>query len=663
MIELKGISRFFEGEAGVRVEALRDVTLRISGGEFVCITGPSGAGKSTLMNILGCLDRPSSGSYRLAGRAVQSMGADGHALLRRRIFGFVFQSYNLVESATAQENVELPGSYAGLSRRARQKRAKALLAQLDLVDRAGHLPSELSGGEQQRVAIARALMNGGHVILADEPTGALDRKSGEEVLKALEGLAATGHTVVMISHNPEVAARANRHIELLDGRVIGDTDSGPSRGRRPEEVIPTTSKGQALLSRAAAPVRESWSALRINLTHGARLRTALLIGVILTAVCSGTVVLSIGEGTYNETIRTANHMGLDTIRVAPKEWKPTLAGEPDASSSGPRDFLPLTQADARAIRDQISNVRAVSPYILVMPLMARRSEVARPLQVLGFVDLGTKLGRGPLGYRLEAGEYITREDDDNLARVAVLESNIRNRLFPPETDPLGQEIFIEDIAFRVKGIYQPRLLPGKMFVAGVKAHIPFKTATALLTSRNEIDEIYVFVEDPARLFETVSAIRDIGIRRRGGDTLHIGHTGGVVQEAKKVRAQLWLVLGTIAGCVLLAGNFSVMNIMLLSVRARHREIGIRMAVGARRSDILRQFLGEAIVISVVGAVIGVLCAVVGIWALQRLDVAIEASLLFFALPIICALGFGALFGIMPAHRAAQLDPVAALASD
>ena len=663
MIELNGISRSFEGEDGVRVEALHDVSLRIAEGEFVCITGSSGAGKSTLMNILGCLDRPSSGSYRVAGREVRTMSANGLAWLRRRIFGFVFQSYNLLDSATARDNVELPGLYAGLSRSARKELAKSLLAQLDLADRADHFPSELSGGEQQRVGIARALMNGGRVILADEPTGALDRENGEQVLKALEQLAAAGHTVVMISHNPEVAARAHRRIRLRDGMVVEDTGPHPRRASRSDEPIPVASKGKAVLSRIGGVVHDSWSAFRVNLALGAKLRTAMLIVAILTAVCSGTVVLSIAEGTYRETITTANTMGLDTIRVAPADWQPTMAGEPGTSSSDPRNFLPLTQADARAIRDQIPNVRAVSPNIVLVPLMARRSEAAITIKVIGFVDLGTKPGRGPLGYRLEAGEYISRGDDDNLERVAVLEADVRKRLFPPEIDPLGQEILIEDIAFRVKGLYQQQQIPGKIFVAGTGVHIPFKTAAALLTSRNEIDRIYVYVHDPERLFETVSAIRDLGIRRRGADTLIIGHMGGRIQEAEKARAQLWLVLGTIAGCVLLAGNFSVMHIMLLSVRARRREIGIRMAVGARRSDILRQFFGEAIVLSVVGAAVGALCALFGIWTLQRFDVATEASFLFFALPIVCALVVGGLFCIVPARRAAQLDPVAALGAD
>ncbi len=663
MIELNGISRSFEGAAGVQVKALRDISLRIAEGELVCITGPSGSGKTTLMNILGCLDRPSSGAYRIAGREVRTMSADGLAWLRRRLFGFVFQSYNLLGSATARENVELPGLYAGLSRRVRKKRADSFLAQLGLADRAGHLPGELSGGEQQRVAIARSLMNGGRVILADEPTGGLDRENGEQVLQALERLAAAGRTVLIISHNPKIAARASRCIELRNGRVIGDTGRRLTRTRSPEEAIPPARKGQAMLSRVLGVVGAGWNAFRAGLTRGARLRAALLIAAILTAVCWGAVVMSIGEGTYREMIETANTMGLDTIQVMPADWRPAPTGEYGTSSNGPRNFLPLTQADARAIRDQIPNVRDVSPYVMLIPLPARRGSIATPVQVIGFVDLGAKPGRGSMGYSLEAGEFITPSEDENLERVAVLEPDIRERLFPSKIDPLGQEIFIGNIAFRVKGLYQRRHIPGMLFVAGLAAHVPFKTAKAMLTSRNEIDQIYVYVEDADLLFETVNAIRDLGIRRRGGDTLRFGHMGETIQEAKKTRAQLWLVLGATAGCVLVAGNVSVSIIMLMSVRARRREIGIRMALGARQRDIQWQFMSETLATGVIGGLLGIAVALACLPLLAWFEVPFEPAAWFFAVPFACALILSFLAAIAPARRAARLDPAQALAAD
>lgn len=662
MIELKGISRSFEREAGVRVDALRDVSLDIGEAEFVCVTGPSGAGKSTLMNILGCLDRPSNGSYSLAGHQVQTMSADRLAWLRGRLFGFVFQSYNLLESATVRENVELPGFYAGVSPSDRKERAKALLAQLELTDRADHLPSELSGGEQQRVAIARALMNGGRVVLADEPTGALDRENGEQVLRTFEDLVSAGHTVVIITHNPEIAIRASRRIELRDGRVV--RDSGPARETTTmlDEGTSTARTGPSRLSRILGTGRDSWRALKANLTRGAGLRTALTILAILIAVASGVVVLSIGEGIYRETVKSVNSMGLDTIRVAPKDWLPTVVGNPDADWGVARDFQPLALEDAWAIRDQVADVRAVSPSILLIPIPVRQEEAAGIVGVKGYVDLGRKPGRGELGYRLAVGEHITQLDDDNLERVVVLEADVGEMLFPLGANPVGQQILIQDIAFRVKGIYEPRQSPG-MFVPNTNVHIPFKTASALLTSRKEIDEIYVFVQNPDHLLETVAAIRDLGIRRRGSDTLVFSHMGSRILGAKMLRARLWLMLGTIAACALVAGSLSVMNIMLVSVQARRREIGIRMAVGARRQDILFQFFGESILVSLTGTAVGALAALASIPLLKQLDVAVELLPWFFALPIASALIVGALFGIVPARRAAYLDPVTALAAD
>lgn len=662
MIVLDGIFRALEAGPGICVNALRGVSFYINEGEFVCITGPSGAGKSTLMNILGCLDQPDRGVYRFAGREVHQLSLDGLTRLRRKAFGFVFQNYSLLGSATARENVELPGVYAGMSADTRRERSEALLAQMDLADRAGHMPGELSGGEQQRVAIARALMNGGHVILADEPTGALDRENGEQVLRALEVLAAWGHTVVIISHNPEIAARAGRRIELRDGRVVTDSGSPPTRTRESAESLAIASKRLARLSRVVATLRECWGALRANLVRRARLRTVMSIMTIMIAVCSGTMILSIGDGIYRETIKSVNTMGLDGIQIIPEDWRPSLPGIGGAESTVSPNLKPVTLGDAIAIEEEVANVRAVSPSILQFPVTASHGEVTAQFPVRGYVDRGAKPGRGPLELRLDAGEYITEHEDEDLERVAVLEAEVRQRLFSPHDNPLGQQILIEGIPFQVKGVFMPRRYQNVQ-VVDYAIHIPFKTASALLTGSDNVDYLHVFMKDPDRLFETISAIRDVGIRRRGGDTLIFNHIGQEVLVAKKARASLWFLLGAVAGCVLLAGNLSVMNVMLLSVRNRRREIGIRMAVGARRGDILSQFFGEAVTVGLTGAAIGALCALASIPLLEQFGVATELSFLFFVLPIAIALVVSILFGILPARRAAQLNPVTALASD
>ena len=648
LIEISNVSRSFEGEDGVRIEALRDVSLQINAGEFVCITGPSGAGKSTLMNILGCLDRPSSGSYRLAGREVGQLGPDAMAWLRRQVFGFVFQSYNLIDSRNSAENVKLPGVYTGLSPRKRKTKAHELLAQLGLSDRAGHLPTELSGGEQQRVAIARALFNGGRIILADEPTGALDRPTGEEVLRALENLAAKGHTVILISHSPEVAARAGRRIELRDGRVVDDTGAVNARPSVAENDGAPYPAGPNLLATAREVCLSGWRHLRAGFRAGARLRTILPVVCVLTAVSLGSLALSIGEGLFRDLMTEVNMMGLDVIFVT------------SATANS------MTVDDAKAIEAEIPNVRAASPETS-RNLIVSRGDISGEMSVWGSVDLGNRTGRGPRGFRLAQGEFITPEEDENLAQVAVIGTVTREMLFPPETDPLGEFILIRGVPFKVKGVWEPRYFgapdPRAFKFNNSTVHVPFSTAAALLFEDIDHLGVNVFVADTELIQETAAAIRDLGIRRHGNEALAISYPQMIVPYADQLRTRTWGILGTLAAFVLLAGNISNSIIMLMSVRARRREIGIRMAVGARRRDIQWQFAGETLATGIAGGLLGVAVALAGIPALAYFDISAEPAVWYFAAPMALALVLSILAAVAPARRAASLDPVKALAAD
>ena len=648
LIELSSISRSFEGEGGVRVEALQDVSLQINAGEFVCITGPSGAGKSTLMNILGCLDRPTSGSYRLADREVGKLGADGRAWLRRQAFGFVFQGYNLIDGSSAAENVELPGVYARLSSRERRQKVGDLLSQLGLANRAAHLPSDLSGGEQQRVSIARALFNGGRIILADEPTGALDRPTGEEILRALENLAAKGHTVVIISHNPDVAARSGRRIELRDGRVASDTGAAQVEPSIPTSIEAASADGPSFLSSVLEVGRFGWRHLRAGFRAGARLRTILPMLCVLAAVSLGSLALSVGEGLFRNFMTEVNMMGLDVIFV---------------SSSTSKS---ITVEDARAIEAEIPNVRAASPETN-RHLIVSRGDVSAEMNVFGNVDIGDRSGRGPAGFRLAQGEFVTLEEDENLAQVAVIGTVTRELLFPPETDPLGEFILIKGVPFRVKGVWEPRYfgLPDP-FVYNFNnsiVHVPFSTAAAFLFEDTDYLGINVFVEDRDLVQETAASIRDLGIRRYGNEAFSVRYPLMVVSYANQLRARTWGILGTLAALILLAGNISVAIIMLMSVRARRREIGIRMAVGARQRDIHWQFLGETLATGVVGGMLGVVVALACLPMLAYFEIPAEPVAWFFAVPFACGLILSLLAAIAPARRAARLDPVQALAAD
>ncbi len=654
LIELRDVSRSFEGEDGVRIGALSDVSLQINAGEFVCITGPSGAGKSTLMNILGCLDRPTSGSYRLAEREVGNLGADGRAWLRREVFGFVFQSYNLIDSCTGAENVELPGVYAGRTPRERRERAGELLLQLGLADRASHLPSELSGGEQQRVAIARALFNGGRIILADEPTGALDSTTSAEVLRALENLAAKGHTVVLVSHSPEVAARAARRIELRDGRVLDDTEVIHAKPSTPANIEAASPAGPKLFSTALEVGRFGWRHLRAGFRPGARLRTVLPMLCVLAAVSLGSLASSVGEGLSRDFMTEVNWMGLDVIQISGRRSSPV-------TSKG------ITVEDGQVIQAEIPNIRAVSPMALRQPVTVRQDHLSAETTVWGLVDLGDQSGRGSKGFRIAQGGSITKADDDNLAQVAVIGSGTRELLFAPETDPLGDYILIDDVPFRVKGVLEPRDLfpgdPSRNTVENTILIVPFSTGATYLFDSSDILWINVYVRDTDRIHETATSIRDLGIRRYGHEAFGTNYPLQFLATAQRIRTQLWGILGTLAGLILLAGNVSASIIMLMSVRARRREIGIRMAVGARQRDIHWQFLGETLATGVVGGMLGVVVALACLPLLAYFEIPVEPLAWFFAVPLACALILSLLAAVAPARRAARLDPVKALAAD
>ena len=319
LIELRDIRKAYGGGDSPRVEVLRGIDLSIHAGEFLAIVGASGSGKSTLMNILGCLDRPTSGEYRFAGEAVAGLGSDELAWLRREAFGFVFQGYHLIPSGTAQENVEMPAIYAGTSAVERHARASALLERLGLASRTGNRPHQLSGGQQQRVSIARALMNGGHIILADEPTGALDSQSGIEVMALLDELASQGHVVILITHDREVAARAKRIIEIRDGAIISDSAGGDPT---PHHANPNALQAVDLRQRLSAgsehngawkgelldAVQAAWRVMWIN-----RFRTALTLLGIIIGVASVVVMLAVGEGSKRQVMAQMGAFGSNII--------------------------------------------------------------------------------------------------------------------------------------------------------------------------------------------------------------------------------------------------------------------------------------------------------------------------------------------------------------
>ncbi len=649
LIELRDIHRVFTTDGGVEVHALRGIDLKIYPGEFLAIVGQSGSGKSTLMNLLGCLDRPTSGTYLFAGRDIKSFDADGLAWLRREAFGFVFQSYNLLSTATAEENVEVPAIYAGLSHRERRHRGEALLSSLGLGDRLDHRPSQLSGGQQQRVSIARAMMNGGKVILADEPTGALDSQSGVEVMALLEDLAREGHTVILITHDKEVAEHADRVIEFKDGEIVSDT--GPAKG-----VIDSSNNKKLrdlfLSRKLASPLAGIGEAIRMALRSlkANVFRTILTLLGIVIGVASVVAMLAIGEGARQDIVDRISQIGTNRLTLQP------------ARVPGQRRSLPstLTLDDADAITEQLPNVLGAMPE-LQGNYTVRYQRQDYSTQVTAVTENMPELSN----WDLSRGIFFNREDSDRYTPVAVLGSTVASEIFPGNSDPLGEYILIKNIPFLVIGV-----LTSKGGSSGFNGgdqddavFVPFNTGALRLMGQTNARSISVYVEDVDDIEATEQNLVQFMVARHGSEDFRIFNAAQLIETISASQDTFTILLGSVAAISLLVGGIGVMNIMLVSVTERTREIGIRMATGARQTDIMSQFLSEAIVVSGVGGVIGVLTGV----AVGYILIAFEVSIRFTSLPMIlafcCATATGLVFGFAPARKAAQLDPVVALANE
>lgn len=655
LIHLEGIGRRYTGKRGAPVVALQAISLKLYPGEFVCITGPSGSGKSTLMNILGCLEMPDSGTYRFANREVHRLSPDGLAWLRRKAFGFVFQNYSLLSSATARENVEMPGIYAGLAPAPRRTRAQNLLAAFGIKDRMGHRPAALSGGEQQRVSIARALMNGGSVVLADEPTGSLDSENGEQILRLLKELSRNGHTVVLISHDLKIAARADRRIELQDGRIVSDSGPVPTReiARVPTDSPPAPQPLVDALVRVTQSIQSGVTSLRANLLGTRRVRAMLTVFSILLGVWAVVTMLSVAEGIFRETMDRASRLGADQIEVRP-------GGQQNDSA------ITLTLKDAEVIAKEIPNVRRVTPS-LTQQLKVRFGAKSVEAFVESYLAFTPASGFDSDAPTVARGHFISQFDNERRNQVVVLGWGIADELFPSTPYPFNQHVMIGTVPFRVIGVLAGREafanLPSWLSRReGHRSIIPYSTAAAMLHGTNNPSKLDVFMHDPLQVDTTNQAIRELLIRRHGSGGFRILFLGARVEQVSEIRTLLWLGLGSIGGIALLAGGMGVMAIMLMAVTERTREIGIRMAIGARQRDIIQQFVLEAVALAAAGGMLGLLAsfATGPLLKLFNLPMAFSAWMALAALA--CAAGTGLVFGIVPARRAARLDPAAALAT-
>ncbi|MDD2114686.1 MacB family efflux pump subunit [Pseudomonas asiatica] len=650
LIELVDIRKSYGGVETPKVDILHGISLRIHPGEFVAIVGASGSGKSTLMNILGCLDRPTSGSYRFAGKDVAELGSDELAWLRREAFGFVFQGYHLIPSGSAQENVEMPAIYAGLAASERHARASALLGRLGLASRTGNRPHQLSGGQQQRVSIARALMNGGHIILADEPTGALDSHSGTEVMALLDELASQGHVIILITHDRNVAARAQRVIEIRDGLIISDSaaekptvDNG--RGLQADQLRQRLDRGATLHGAWKGELLEAlqaaWRVMWVN-----RFRTALTLLGIVIGVASVVVMLAVGEGSKRQVMAQMAAFGSNILYL---NGKPASLGEQAGT---------ITLDDVAAI-GQLPQVKHVMP-VIGEKMMVRHGNNSQRFYVggnnTGFPEI--------FNWPAVQGSFYTEADEANAAAVAVIGQKVREKMLDPGRDPLGQYLLIGNVPFQVVGI-----LAGKGASSGDQDSdgrivVPYSAAAIRLFGQRDPDYIAVAALDSTRVNEAEAAIDKLLRQRHNGrQDFELTNDAALIQAEARTQNSLSLMLGAIAAISLLVGGIGVMNIMLMTVRERTREIGIRMATGARQRDILRQFLSEAVMLSMVGGLAGIVLALAIGGGLMLAEVAVAFALPAMLGAFACAVVTGIVFGFMPARKAARLDPVKALTSE
>jgi len=643
-LRLRAVSRRYR-VGGQEVNALRAIDLDIRSGEMIALVGASGSGKSTLMNILGCLDRPNSGTYSVAGRDTSKLDPDETAALRCAYFGFVFQRYHLLSQLTARDNVEIPAVYAGASAAERHARATELLTRLGLGERLDHLPNELSGGQQQRVSVARALMNGGAVILADEPTGALDSATGEEMMKLLLALNAQGHTLIIATHDHQVAGHARRVIEMADGVIVSDRAIGHAAA--PESLEPSVATVRpAPWSRYGEAARMAFLALRAH-----RLRTALTALGVIIGVFAVIMTVALGDSAQHFLEKSLASLSTKTFEIEPgKEF-----GDPHADR-----VQTLTIQDVDALRRQYY-VHSASPRQMTSSLLRYGSSSG----------LATVWGVGESYFdakslAIVAGVAFDAEDVARQTQVVVIDENIQRQFFASE-NPLGKTVYIGNLPCMIIGVVGH--LEGRLEQSSDKklnVWAPFSVVSSRLTGRRHLQNIFLRLRADQSTEVAERRITELFLERHRTKDFVVWNLDDQIKTTENVVQLMSLVFAAIGAISLVVGGVGVMNIMLVSAAERAKEIGIRIAVGARRSDIRDQFLTEAVAACLLGAAGGVaICVVVAAvlaWLLPT-DFEFVLSGRAIAIAVACAALTGVVAGYAPARKAARLDPVEALARD
>ena len=649
VLEVRNLTRSFPA-GDTELMVLKGINLRIESGELVAIVGHSGSGKSTLMNIIGCLDKPSSGDYFVGDKNVSTLNPDEIAELRREHFGFIFQRYHLLGDLTALGNVEVPAVYSGVDGGERKKRAQGLLEMLGLGERTGHRPGQLSGGQQQRVSIGRALMNGGEIIFADEPTGALDTASGEEVMEILKGLHKDGHTVVIVTHDKELAEHCNRIIEIRDGVIIDDRKGkslGQSDGTPLPPLVKTKNNGVgAWLDRLKEAFAMSVLSMRAH-----KMRTFLTMLGIIIGIASVVSVVALGEGSKQKVLQQISSIGTNTLEIMPG------SGFGDMRSSATKT---LVVSDADAIAKQ-QYVDSVTPVVSASKTI-KFGNVAATGSIQG---VGAQYFRVK-GLEIDKGRLFGQDDINAVAQVAVIDSNTVDTLFKDYAgSPIGQVIILGATPVRIIGILQDTSSSFGMNSSSMNIYMPYTAVNSRILGTNTLRSITVRIKDDTTSDIAESGVTDLLTKRHGKKDFFIINTDQIRETITATTQTLTVLISAIAIISLVVGGIGVMNIMLVSVTERTQEIGVRMAVGARQSDIMQQFLIEAVLVCLIGGFLGIMTALGFGYIFSKFST--DFKLIFSPLTIFAAFAvstlIGVVFGFLPARSAAKLDPVTALSRD
>ena len=638
LIEIEKLNKYF-GTGENQAHILKDINLSIDQGDFVAIIGASGSGKSTLMNIIGCLDTASTGVCRIDGKETIAMNADELSDLRQRKFGFIFQRYNLLAALNANENVALPAVYAGMPSRERKARADALLDKLGLKEKTQNRPNQLSGGQQQRVSIARALMNGGEIILADEPTGALDSKSGETVLEILQDLHREGHTIIMVTHDPNIAATASRVIEIKDGRIIKDERQQPYQHQQ------KLTKGEYRAPRFWDQLVESFKiATSAIMAH--KLRALLTMLGIVIGIASVISVVALGRGTQQQVLSNINSLGTNTMTI----MNGTGFGDRRANLT-----KNLTVSDAELLNKQ-GFVDSTTPSSnLSATVIYGNTNVTGSVNGVGEQYLNVK------GMKMVSGRFFNDSEVKEAAQVVVIDANTQKDLgiiAPVE----GKVILVDKKPLKIIGLAEES---NNMHQTSLKLWTPYTTLMQRISGEKHIDSLTVKVKDEVESQTAEKSVISLLSAKHGKKDFFIMNSDTIKQTITSTTNTLTLLISSIALISLVVGGIGVMNIMLVSVTERTKEIGVRMAIGAKQRNILQQFLIEAILICLLGGVIGILLAgtIITLFNTLGSNFKMLLSLESVVLAVFFSTLIGIVFGYMPAKNASKLNPIVALSQE